>query len=83
MLEKHRTCVGESEWVLKIQDQISVWRRTLQSPLTTLPFLLSLNYSFYETEKDGPERFYSEDRQQLLCMQTVSFGLLEKIERIV
>lgn len=44
-------------------------------------FFLSLNYSFHETEKDGPERFYSEDCQQHLCMQTVSFGLLGNIEK--
>lgn len=40
------------------------------------PYLLqnegngSDSHRFYETEKDGPERFYSEDCQQHLCMQT-------------
>lgn len=33
-------CVGEPATVLKVQDQISVWRRMLQSPLTISPFPL-------------------------------------------
>lgn len=45
--------------------------------------LCFVSCSFYETEKNGIERLYSEDLHQLLCLQAVSvFSSILALDRV-